>query len=827
MVLFKKYCTIIIFQIFIFSFQNQTNISYFSYINNNDNSIKNAIYIIRNREGNVNLDYDEKIILFHNNNKNLKKNFELIKSIDNNNAEEYFYIRDQENDLYLCFDEIKIDFISGNFLKEKDPLLWTLIPKINDLNQLIYYVQNKKYRRFWELSLDSKLILSNKTNISELDHKNEFIFNELYKKVEKKNSDLLEKEPIDAYIKYIDLSDEKLNRTGIHQIKKDEDNQELKYSIRSILENIPWIRKIFILMPNEKVKYFKPIEEINEKIVYVKDKDLLGFDSASNNIFVFNLFRMKQFGMSENFILMDDDCFIAKPLSKSDLFYEENGTIYPALITSDYYEMNKEDKEKRLKMNLAKSASSDPHSQAGFFIQQTRSFLFAYQIFGDDEIRFGKKLVEPAFSHNAIPVKMSDLEEIYNYAINKYKYANEMFTSLVRTNFDLQTQTLYMIYVKNQYDRKVSKISSAFYDLTQSNKARMNNKQLFVINTSPRNYRPITYENEKKVLSILFPKKTKYELDEFEIIELTKKMDNEKKKNISLFNDTITKKINSTISEAINDTKINASIESNQSNIINNTNYINSSISETINDTKINASIISNQTNLINDTNHINTTISEEINDIKINASIKSNETNIINNTYFIESNISEKIYYSKINASIKSNETDIVNISNDINSTISDKNNDSKINISIILNETNEINITTNTNYTILEKFNDSKVDMSITLNKTNIINNTNDINSSITEEIIDSKGNISKILNRTGIINKTFDNFQNNNLIYENDTNSEKNMFKQNKLKITLIFTCIFCFLIFMKICNCFTITKKNLNYINRNEYEELSMK
>jgi hypothetical protein len=56
----------------------------------------------------------------------------------------------------------------------------------------------------------------------------------------------LEKEPIDALIKYIDLNDTNLVREGLHQIKKDEDNEELRYSIRSILTNIPWVKKIFI-----------------------------------------------------------------------------------------------------------------------------------------------------------------------------------------------------------------------------------------------------------------------------------------------------------------------------------------------------------------------------------------------------------------------------------------------------------------------------------------------------------------------------------------------------------------------------------------------------
>ena len=76
-------------------------------------------------------------------------------------------------------------------------------------------------------------------------------------KLNKLDNKLIENEPIDVLIKYIDLRDPNLIRTGIHQIKKDLDNEELRYSIRSILKNIPWVRKIFILMPNKKVRYFK------------------------------------------------------------------------------------------------------------------------------------------------------------------------------------------------------------------------------------------------------------------------------------------------------------------------------------------------------------------------------------------------------------------------------------------------------------------------------------------------------------------------------------------------------------------------------------------
>ena len=142
-------------------------------------------------------------------------------------------------------------------------------------------------------------------------------------------------------IKYIDLNDEKLNRSGIKLISKDYENGEIKYCVRSILQNIPWIRKIFILMPNEEVKYFLPKEQISEKIVYVKDKDLLGFESEDIYLFQYNLHKMRQFGLSENFVLMDDDYFIGKPINKNEMFYEENGQIYPAIVASEYYEMDR------------------------------------------------------------------------------------------------------------------------------------------------------------------------------------------------------------------------------------------------------------------------------------------------------------------------------------------------------------------------------------------------------------------------------------------------------------------------------------------------------
>ena len=89
-----------------------------------------------------------------------------------------------------------------------------------------------------------------------------FSFFKLCEEVELKPEyiEIIEKEPVDVVIKYIDLSDKDLKREGIIQIKKDEDNEELKYSVRSIFLNI--------IFP----KFFQP-EKMNlnlDKIFLIK-----------------------------------------------------------------------------------------------------------------------------------------------------------------------------------------------------------------------------------------------------------------------------------------------------------------------------------------------------------------------------------------------------------------------------------------------------------------------------------------------------------------------------------------------------------------------------
>ena len=367
---------------------------------------------------------------------------------------------------------------------------------------------------------------------------NYFKFIRMYREmIHNENNEILEKEPIDVLIKYIDLKDPDLKREGITQIQKDVENKEIKYSVRSILKNIPWIRKIFILMPNEKVRYFKSPEEIKDKIVYVKDKDMLGFDSASSPVFQINLWRMKNFGMSENFILMDDDYFIGKPLKKSNFFYEENGQVFPSIVTRDYYELSKNDLQNEVNRLLSSRKNLNSQSPEAFNFRQKNTLLFLYEILGDDNSRYGMPLIEPSFTHNTIPLKQSDIKELYDYIEKLYEHKDETLRGKQREKFCLQPQTLLMSYARNKYNRISKTITSQFYDLTNF-RGRIND-ELFVINTSDRSYREIIYKNEINYLENLYPEKTPYELEINDINNGKRIIENDNNNNIKNDNNII------------------------------------------------------------------------------------------------------------------------------------------------------------------------------------------------------------------------------------------------------------------------------------------------
>ena len=461
--------------------------------------------------------YDGELYLEKNSKK--KKANLYIKKIENE-TNSYFYINVIINNTRLCIDKMNNTFSVCSIDCIEDIAKWNLI-KMNissKTEEQIFIIQNNLTKKFIGInSLDEdnlpKSLLSVKS-----DKENATLFQlfKIYEEYIPKKTPLLESEPIDVLIKYVDLRDKTLQRKNIKQIKKDFDNEELKYSLRSILQNIPWIRKIFILMPNDKVKFLKNQDEIKEKIIFVKDKDLIGFDSTAIHVFQFNLWKMKKFGISENFILMDDDYFINNPIKKEEFFYEENGQIFPAMVTNDYYLINK-DKLNIIYndyLSIIKNNKINSHSEEAFNFRQTSSLKFISSIF-KNITKLNTHLIEASFSHNAIPLKLSDIKEVYDIVYNNYLYQNETLFSTERNIYSLHFQTFILTYLINKYQRKVHGISCAYLDVKEYYKYERKEK-LFVINTSNRDYDENFFFLEKIYLEKIFNISTKYELEPIE-----------------------------------------------------------------------------------------------------------------------------------------------------------------------------------------------------------------------------------------------------------------------------------------------------------------------
>jgi hypothetical protein len=205
---------------------------------------------------------------------------------------------------------------------------------------------------------------------------------------------------------------------------------------------------------------------------------------------------------------MDDDYFIGQPLSKSDFFYEENEKIYPLLISTEYSEIDEDDIKSQYVNYLSKIDDIEYHSDEGFLFRKISTLLFLYKIF--DTKKDKESLIVVGYTHNAIPLKISDIEEINTLIKDKYTYSEICLKGKKRNIRSLQPQILFMNYAKNKYDRHVKELSWKYYDLSDVRKVNLDSK-LFVINVEDKEYYPTRFKTEEEVLNDLFPNPTKYE----------------------------------------------------------------------------------------------------------------------------------------------------------------------------------------------------------------------------------------------------------------------------------------------------------------------------
>lgn len=116
--------------------------------------------------------------------------------------------------------------------------------------------------------------------------------------------------------------------TGVESRKKDvdckgryADNDELKYSLRSVEKYAPWIRRIFIVTDGQVPDW---LDTSNPKIRIIDHKDIIspeGLPCFNSQVIEHCLPRIPD--LSEHFLYANDDMFINRDVSPGDFFAED------------------------------------------------------------------------------------------------------------------------------------------------------------------------------------------------------------------------------------------------------------------------------------------------------------------------------------------------------------------------------------------------------------------------------------------------------------------------------------------------------------------------
>ena len=136
---------------------------------------------------------------------------------------------------------------------------------------------------------------------------------------------------IDAVYTWVDDSDEAfragrqlaLSRVGCagtqmeHQSSRFRDGGELRYSIRSLEQHAPWLRRIFLVTNGQRPHW---LDNTSNRIVWVRHEDIFPdrgvLPTFNSNAIEMNLHRIPR--LSEKFLYFNDDIFLGRPVTEAD-----------------------------------------------------------------------------------------------------------------------------------------------------------------------------------------------------------------------------------------------------------------------------------------------------------------------------------------------------------------------------------------------------------------------------------------------------------------------------------------------------------------------------
>lgn len=330
-----------------------------------------------------------------------------------------------------------------------------------------------------------------------------------------------EEEKIDLVLLWVDGNDEKwleeknkyMECVGDSKVNRFRDCDNMQYLFRGIEKYVSWVNKIYFITWGHIPQWL----DINhEKIVVVKHEDFIPkqyLPTFNSNVIELNLHRIK--GLSEKFILLNDDIFFLKETTPKDFFVKGKPTDvyaeYTQLATSynDVHYMMKAnilsiinkhfDKQKCVKENLKKFLN---YKYGNLNLKTLHS------------IKFKKKFVGFWNFHAPQPYLKSTFEEIWEkeqknleYACqNKFRASSDLghylcrYWQMLSGNFEPRKDESKYIVFLNDNTENIKELQSGKYKYVCINDA----------------YMDIDFEKAKKeindTLQKLLPEKSKFEL---------------------------------------------------------------------------------------------------------------------------------------------------------------------------------------------------------------------------------------------------------------------------------------------------------------------------
>lgn len=105
-----------------------------------------------------------------------------------------------------------------------------------------------------------------------------------------------------------------------------ENHDELYFAVNSVLKNINWVRKIFIVTDSQIPNWLTSLSKgERDKIIIVDHSEIIESEylpTFNSHVIEANLYKIP--GLSEEFIYFNDDIYVARDLSKSH-FFRSNG----------------------------------------------------------------------------------------------------------------------------------------------------------------------------------------------------------------------------------------------------------------------------------------------------------------------------------------------------------------------------------------------------------------------------------------------------------------------------------------------------------------------